>query len=60
MNDFETHDIGTTREIQLSRELAKSIEQITKQYGGVVPESVMRAYNRLVEHYNWQQENGKA
>ena len=53
MSDFETHAIGTTREIQLSRELAKSIEQITKQYGGVVPESVMRAYNRLVEHYNW-------
>lgn len=60
MSDFETHDIGTTKEIQLSRELAKSIEQITEQYGGVVPESVMQAYNRLVKHYDWQRENEKA
>lgn len=45
-------------EIRLSRELAKSIEQITAQYGGVVPQSVYSAYLKLVEHYQKEMELG--
>ena len=35
MSDFEVHPIGTTEEIRLSRALAREIQQITEQYGGV-------------------------
>ena len=45
-------------EIRLSRELAKAIEQITAQYGGVVPESVYSAYLKLVDHYQKEMESG--
>jgi hypothetical protein len=45
-------------EIRLSRELARAIEQITTQYGGVVPHSVYSAYLRLVEHYQKEMELG--
>jgi hypothetical protein len=54
MNDFETHPKGTSEEIRLSRALANEIEQITHQYGGVVPHNVVLAYNKLVEHYTKQ------
>ena len=49
--DFEVHPIGTANEIKLSRQLSSAIEQITHQYGGVVPHNVMLAYNKLYEHY---------
>ena len=45
-------------EIRLSRALAKSIEQITEQYGRVVPESVYSAYLKLIEHYQKEIESG--
>jgi hypothetical protein len=51
MSDFEVHPIGTTEEIRLSRALAREIQQITEQYGGVVPHNVMTAYNKLYECY---------
>lgn len=51
VNDFETHPKGTAEEIKLSRELARAIDQIIKQYGIVVPQSVIKPYNRLLEHY---------
>ena len=51
VNDYETHPIGTAEEIRLSRELARAIDQIIKQYGIVVPQSVIKPYNRLLEHY---------
>jgi len=51
VNDFETHPAGTGEEIRLSRELARSIDQIIKQYGIIVPQSVIKPYNRLLEHY---------
>ena len=54
MKDFEVHPRGTAEEIKLSRALAKEIEQITHQYGGVVPHNVMLAYNRLLAHYTKQ------
>lgn len=52
MSDFEVHPIGTFAEIKYSRELANAIEQITQQYGnGIVPESVLKAYLKLRQHY---------
>jgi hypothetical protein len=59
VNDFETHPKGTAEEIRLSRELARSIDQIIKQYGIVVPQSVIRPYNRLLEHYQKEMNYGK-
>jgi hypothetical protein len=54
MKDFEVHPIGTAEEIRLSRALANEIEQITHQYGGVVPHNVILAYNKLLDHYTKQ------
>jgi hypothetical protein len=59
MSDFEVHAIGTFEEIKASRELARAIEQITIQFGnGIVPSSVLQAYEKLVAVYNKQIENG--
>jgi len=38
-------------EIRLSRELAKTIQQLDEQYRNVVPRSVWNAYLKLTEHY---------
>jgi hypothetical protein len=59
VNDFETHPKGTAEEIKLSRELARAIDQIIKQYGIIVPQSVIRPYNRLLEHYQKEMNYGK-
>jgi predicted naringenin-chalcone synthase len=65
MSDFETHPVGTrfilddyAKEIQLSRALARAIEQELHQYGKVIPHSVLQAYNKLTEYYNKQIEEG--
>jgi hypothetical protein len=57
MSDFEVHDIGTARELKLSRDLAREIDQVTRQFGNVVPENVMNAYLKLKEHYALQIES---
>lgn len=57
MTDFETHPRGTTTEIQLSRSLAREIDQVTRQYGDVVPQNVLNAFFKLKEHYALQQES---
>ena len=56
IHDFETHPIGTAQEIKLSRDLARAVDQVIKQYGLVVPQSVVVPYNRLLEHYQKQME----
>jgi hypothetical protein len=57
MTDFETHPRGTTTEIKLSRALAQEIDQVTRQYGNVVPENVLNAFLRLKEYYALQQQS---
>lgn len=58
MSDFETHPVGTAREINLSRALATQIEQVMQQYGpGILPHNVVNAYNKLYEYYIIQMEN---
>ncbi len=59
MPDFETHSIGTMRELQLSRALARSIDanlQRIEQYN-IMPREVIEAYQQLRAHYDWQIEN---
>lgn len=58
MSDFEVHEIGTARELKLSRDLAREIEQSIRQYGNVVPENVLNAYLKLKEYYALQIESG--
>lgn len=56
MIDFETHPRGTAKELELSRALANEIRAIIEQYGNVIPDNVLKAYNRLKELYNFQLE----
>lgn len=53
IGDFEVNDIGTWKEIQLSRKLANAIAENPD-----VPASVLAAYYDLKKHYEWQIENG--
>lgn len=57
MSDFEVLPIGTIKELRLSRELVHEIEEVQKQYGGVIPQNVMNIYNKLLQHYAWEIEN---
>ena len=51
MGDFEVHSIGTAEEIRLSRDLARSIYDLEQQYKGIIPQSVLQAYEALTVHY---------
>jgi hypothetical protein len=52
MPDFETLPTGTQKELILSRELAKDIEQLIKQYGeGIIPKSILSSYNALKAYH---------
>ena len=60
MRDFETHPRGTGAELTASRVLARTIEQLTKQYGNrILPIDVMQAYAKLKDVYNKQIEMEK-
>lgn len=51
MSDFETHPIGTQKEIELSRELTKAITQLISQFGeGIIPHQISVPYNKLRDH----------
>lgn len=52
MKDFEVCSVGTNEEIKFSRNLARSIEDIERQYPGVIPSSVMVEYLKLKNHYD--------
>ena len=57
-HDFETHPQGTAQEIKLSRDLARAVDGIIKQYGIIVPQSVIKPYNKLLEHYQKEMDYG--
>ena len=57
MSDFEVLPIGTIKELQLSREPVREIEEVQRQYKGVIPQNVMNVYNKLLQHYAWEIEN---
>jgi hypothetical protein len=51
MSDFESHPVGTQKEIELSRELYKAITQLISQYGeGIIPREVSLPYHALKDH----------
>ena len=51
MSDFETHPLGTQKEIELSRELTKAITQLISQFGeGIVPREISLPYYALKDH----------
>jgi hypothetical protein len=59
MSDFETHPRGTFDEIRASRNLARVIEQLSKQYSpGIVPADIWKAYQELCNVYNRHMLNG--
>lgn len=45
-------------EIRLSRELAKTIQQLDEQYRNIVPQPIWNAYLKLQEHYQKEIEDG--
>jgi hypothetical protein len=48
MSDFESHPVGTQKEVELSRELFKAITQLISQYGeGIIPREVSLPYHAL-------------
>lgn len=59
MADFETHDIGTFKEVQLSRKLVNTIDDILQKSDLTLPLEVVQAYGELKQHYDWQVENSK-
>ena len=51
MSDFETHPLGTQKEIELSRALVKAITQLIRQFGeGIVPREISLPYQALKDH----------
>lgn len=56
MSNFEVHELGTHRELFLSRQLAREIESVIAQYGQVVPQSVLDKYIQLRNWYDFQRE----
>ena len=53
MSDFETHPIGTAKEVRLSRKLAAELVLIDQSN---LPEPLLKALYELQAHYNWQME----
>lgn len=57
-SDFEVHQLGTSQEIKLCRELVQSMIQLQKQYGrGIFHESITSKLDNLVEFYSRVIEN---
>jgi hypothetical protein len=57
-NDFEVHEIGTTQELKLCRELVQEMAQVSKQYGrGIFPANVANKLDNLIAFYGRVVEN---
>ena len=55
MNDFETHPVGTTAEIRLSRALYNAIDRSMEQWGkGIMSADIIAAHTALLECYMGQ------
>ena len=55
---LESHPIGTARELLLSRNLARAIEQLMIQYGpNIIPFSIREPYFVLKSEYDKQLQN---
>ena len=56
MSDFETHEIGTAKELKLSRALYDAIaRQLNNDFPDRVINSEIRdAHDKLRKHYLWQ------
>jgi hypothetical protein len=52
MEDFETHERGTGRELRLSRELACVLARELAKPQHTIPPSVAQAYQRLKNLYD--------
>lgn len=54
MSDFEIVERGTIRELELLRNVARAIEQVTYQFGKVIPGSVTIEFEKLKAYYESQ------
>jgi hypothetical protein len=60
MSDFEVHEIGTAKEIKLSRALSHEIDALIDQFGeGIIESRILAAYKNLMQHYKSQLESEK-
>ena len=55
-SDFETHERGTAKELQLCRELANQLTQALQRNSTLDPQ-VLLSYNNLMAHYEQQISN---
>ena len=53
MSDFETHERGTAKELELSRNLANKVDENLSD----MPYDIKKAYLELQAHYNYQMDN---
>jgi hypothetical protein len=52
MRDFETLPHGSIKELELSRNLIRVMQQTVKSYGkGIFPRDVITCYDALIEHH---------
>jgi hypothetical protein len=56
MSDFETHEIGTAKELKLSRALYDAIaQQINNEFDDKsINAEIRNAHDELRRHYQWQ------
>lgn len=56
MSDFETHEIGTAKELKLSRTLYDALARaINNEFGDkTINPEIITAHNELRKHYLWQ------
>lgn len=53
MNDFEVHHIGTSKELQMTRELIVQLKQVTDQYGiWLLPQPARTTFQNILKFYD--------
>ena len=56
MSDYETHEIGTAKELKLSRDLTIAIDNAIIFDKVELPPKILEAYKALTKHYYQQLE----